>query len=224
MRLAVFWLPILTNALVPVPRRAVSAPRLSAATLKEPITAPPLNEKNEAVTATAAETDRAHGFAEGPSVAAWQKYTPPAEGGIDNLRAAAAKALQSGAKGGDAMRYYGYHLARATFFAGQGAAGVIAYQASASSAPYRGDPATTEPSKGPPRSPAFELPTLVDTMGALFAEAVATYEQDFGEVARTAHKSDSAALARRRDGVGISPPDSVNTTALSLRIKFVKTG
>ena len=80
------------------------------------------------------------------------------------------------------MRYYGYHLARATFFAGQGAAGVIAYQASASSAPYRGDPATTEPSKGPPRSPAFELPTLVDTMGALFAEAVATYEQDFGEV------------------------------------------
>jgi hypothetical protein len=112
----------------------------------------------------------------------WQKYTPPAEGGIDNLRAAAAKALQSGAKGGDAMRYYGYHLARATFFAGQGAAGVIAYQASASSAPYRGDPATTEPSKGPPRSPAFELPTLVDTMGALFAEAVATYEQDFGEV------------------------------------------
>ena len=88
----------------------------------------------------------------------------------------------------------------------------------------RGDPATTEPSKGPPRSPAFELPTLVDTMGALFAEAVATYEQDFGEVARTAHKSDSAALARWRDGVGISPPDSVNTTALSLRIKFVKTG
>ena len=68
MRLALVWLPTLTRALVPVPRRAVSAPRLSAATLKEPITAPPLNEKNEAVTATAAETDRAHGFAEGPSV------------------------------------------------------------------------------------------------------------------------------------------------------------
>ena len=144
---------------------------------------PPHHPSNEAVAPpTAAETDRSHGFTEGPSVAVWQKYTPPAEGGIDNLRAAAAKALQSGAKGGDAMRYYGYHFARATFFAGQGAAGVLAYQASASSAPYRGDPATTEPSKGPPRSPAFELPTLVDTMGALFAEAVATYEQDFGEV------------------------------------------
>ena len=133
MRLVLVWLPTLTRALVPVPRRAVSAPRLSAATLKEPITAPPLNEAVAA--ATAAETDRTHGFAEGPSVRKWQKYTPPAEGGIDNLRAAAAKALQSGAKGGDAMRYYGYHLARATFFAGQGAAGVLAYQASASSAP-----------------------------------------------------------------------------------------
>ena len=184
MRLVVFWLPLLTNALVvPVSKRAV-ATRLSAATLKR-TEAPPLDVKNEAPPvdeATAAETDRTHGFVEGPSVAFWQKYAPPAEGGIDNLRAAAAKALQSGAKGADAMRYYGYHLARATFFAGQGAAGVIAYQASASSAPYRGDPATTEPSKGPPRSPAFELPTLVDTMGALFAEAVATYEQDFGEV------------------------------------------
>ena len=184
MRLVVFWLPILTNALVvPVTKRAV-ATRRSAATLKR-TEAPPLDVKNEAPPvddATAAETDRSHGFAEGPSVAFWQKYAPPAEGGIGNLRAAAAKALQSGAKGADAMRYYGYHLARATFFAGQGAAGVIAYQASASSAPYRGDPATTEPSKGPPRSPAFELPTLVDTMGALFAEAVATYEQDFGEV------------------------------------------
>ena len=137
MRLALVWLPTLTRALVPVPRRAVSAPRRSAATLDR-TEAPPLDEKNEPPPvdqATAAETDRSHGFAEGPSVSFWQKYTPPAEGGIDNLRAAAAKALQSGAKGGDAMRYYGYHLARATFFAGQGAAGVIAYQASASSAP-----------------------------------------------------------------------------------------
>ena len=218
-----FGLLVIASAAALAPRRPPRVtPRLSATVVKEPTIAPPLDEA--VAPPTAAETDRSHGFTEGPSVAAWQKYTPPAEGGIDNLRAAAAKALQSGAKGGDAMRYYGYHLARATFFAGQGAAGVLAYQASASSAPYRGDPATTEPSKGPPRSPAFELPTLVDTMGALFAEAVATYEQDFGEVARTAHKSDSAALARRRDGVGISPPDSVNTTALSLRIKFVKTG
>ena len=137
MRLVVFWLPILTNALVvPVNKRTV-ATRRSAATLKR-TEAPPLDVKNEAPPvddATAAETDRSHGFAEGPSVAFWQKYAPPAEGGIGNLRAAAAKALQSGAKGADAMRYYGYHLARATFFAGQGAAGVIAYQASASSAP-----------------------------------------------------------------------------------------
>ena len=215
-----FGLLVIASAAALAPRRPPAVtPRLSATLVKEPTTAPTIDEA--VAPPTAAETDRSHGFTEGPSVAVWQKYTPPAEGGIDNLRAAAAKALQSGAKGGDAMRYYGYHLARATFFAGQGAAGVLAYQASASSAPYRGDPATTEPSKGPPRSPAFELPTLVDTMGALFAEAVATYEQDFGEVARTAHKSDSAALAH---GVGISPPDSVNTTALSLRIKFVKTG
>ena len=180
---------VIASAAALAPRRPPRVtPRLSATVVREPTTAPPLDEAPTATetdrthASTAAEADRLHGFTEGPSVNFWQKYTPPAEGGIDNLRAAAAKALQSGAKGGDAMRYYGYHLARATFFAGQGAAGVIAYQASASSAPYRGDPATTEPSKGPPRSPAFELPTLVDTMGALFAEAVATYEQDFGEV------------------------------------------
>ena len=176
-----FGLLVVASAAALAPRRPPRVtPRVGATAIKEPTIASPLDEA--VVPATAAETDRSHGFTEGPSVAVWQKYTPPAEGGIDNLRAAAAKALQSGAKGGDAMRYYGYHLARATFFAGQGAAGVLAYQASASSAPYRGDPATTEPSKGPPRSPAFELPTLVDTMGALFAEAVATYEQDFGEV------------------------------------------
>ena len=106
MRLALFWLPTLTKALVPVPRRAVSAARRSAATLdrteappertKEPTTAPPLDEA--VAPPTAAETDRSHGFSEGSSVSFWQKYTPPAEGGIDNLRAAAAKALQSGAK------------------------------------------------------------------------------------------------------------------------------
>ena len=95
MRLVVFWLPILTNALVvPGNKRAV-ATRRSAATLKR-TEAPPLDVKNEAPPvdeATAAETDRSHGFAEGPSVGFWQKYAPPAEGGIDNLRAAAAKAL-----------------------------------------------------------------------------------------------------------------------------------
>lgn len=183
-------LPVLTHALVvPLGRRAV-ATRRSTATL-ETAEAPPLDaaaaptpplEETAAAHLTAAEADRVHGFAEGPSVAFWQAYTPPAEGGINNLRAAATKAIRSGAKSGDALRYYGYHLARATFFAGQGAAGVLAYKASESSATYQGDPATTEPSKEPPRSPAFELPTLVDTMGALFAEAVATYEQDFGEV------------------------------------------
>ena len=125
---------VIASAAALAPRRPPRVtPRLSATAIKEPITAPPLDEA--VAPPTAAETDRSHGFTEGPSVAAWQKYTPPAEGGIENLRAAAAKALQSGAKGGDAMRYYGYHLARATFFAGQGAAGVLAYQASASSAP-----------------------------------------------------------------------------------------
>ena len=192
-----FGLLVIASAAALAPRRPPRVtPRLSATVVKEPTTAPPLDESGRAP--TAAETDRSHGFTEGPSVAVWQKYTPPAEGGIDNLRAAAAKALQSGAKGGDAMRYYGYHLARATFFRSGGKVaapvwkstselGSTPYQASASSAPSHrsrrpGDPATTEPSKGPPRSPAFELPTLVDTMGALFAEAVATYEQDFGEV------------------------------------------
>ena len=125
---------VIASAAALAPRRPPRVtPRLSATVVKEPTTAPPLDEA--VAPPTAAETDRSHGFNEGPSVRVWQKYTPPAEGGIDNLRAAAAKALQSGAKGGDAMRYYGYHLARATFFAGQGAAGVIAYQASASSAP-----------------------------------------------------------------------------------------
>ena len=117
-----FGLLVIASAAALAPRRPPRVtPRLSATVVKEPITAPPLDEAVAPPTAaetdrthasTAAETDRLHGFTEGPSVAAWQKYTPPAEGGIDNLRAAAAKALQSGAKGGDAMRYYGYHLAR----------------------------------------------------------------------------------------------------------------
>ena len=129
-----FGLLVIASAAALAPRRPPRVtPRVSATVVKEPITSPPLDEA--VAPPTAAETDRLHGFTEGPSVRVWQKYTPPAEGGIDNLRAAAAKALQSGAKGGDAMRYYGYHLARATFFAGQGAAGVLAYQASASSAP-----------------------------------------------------------------------------------------
>ena len=78
--------------------------------------------------------DEKHGFKDGPSVAHWRDYKAPASNGLENLRAAAAKGVREAGGSAEALRYWGYHLARATFFAGQAAAGVIAYQATATAA------------------------------------------------------------------------------------------
>ena len=67
-------------------------------------------------------------------MAHWRDYKAPASNGLDNLRAAATKGVREAGGSAEALRYWGYHLARATFFAGQAAAGVIAYQATATAA------------------------------------------------------------------------------------------
>ena len=130
--------------------------------------------------------------------AAWQKYTSPAEGGIDNA-------------GGGGRESSPEHLVQAAtrcatrlpfgagdLFAGQGAAGErLSSERLLGAVPRRaGDGAS--PSNPVWRSPAFELPTLVDTMGALFAEAVATYEQDFGEVQKGTEPGTWSTASRRR--------------------------
>lgn len=132
--------------------------------------------------------DEKHNFAEGPSVAFWQEYKAPASSGLENLREATTKALREAGAGSDAFRYWSYHLARATFFAGQAAAGVVAYQASAAAARSSGDmleqPSEADGEPTVPKMALSDLPTLVDTMGSLYAEAIATWEQDFGEVSK----------------------------------------
>ena len=122
--------------------------------------------------------DSSYGFVEGPSVKYWLEYTAPRSRGLDNLREAASTAIAKARGDRRGVNYWSYHLARSTFFASQAVTGVLAFRAfgSDNSPPAKNLPGETNTLGSQSTS------ELVDTLGYLFAEAVATYSQDWEAV------------------------------------------
>ena len=123
--------------------------------------------------------DSVYAFKEGPSVKYWEDYTAPKSGGLDNLRIAAAQAVKKARGDQRGARYWSYHMARSTFFASQAVTGVLAFRAFGSDTP----PPANNGLPGEAKGLGSQSPSeLVDTLGFLFAEAVATYSQDWEAV------------------------------------------
>ena len=89
----------------------------------------PQTEEDQQSDATVAlPHDNQYSFKNGDSVQYWLDYQPESTDGVENLRNAAARAIRQAGTDARARRYWSYHLARATFFAGQGAAAVLNYR------------------------------------------------------------------------------------------------
>ena len=152
---------------------ARSSALLSTAT--EPDSATTLRDYNVSL----GPDDASKNFEEGPSVSFWKAYNPPESTGVANLRVAASQAIEKARGDGKATQYWSYHLARSTFFASQAVTGVLAFRLSQRGSLAEAPNGLPGESKGlGSQSPA----QLVDTLGVLFAEAVATYSQDWGAV------------------------------------------
>ncbi|GMH67087.1 hypothetical protein TrST_g534 [Triparma strigata] len=191
VRSITFLLPALALSFSPppLPRRSVhqlvlSRPNLLFSTIEEA-------QQSDATVAL--PHDEQYSFKMGKSVQYWLDYQPESTDGAENLRNAAARAIQQAGTDARARRYWSYHLARATFFAGQGAAAVLNYRLFDSS---KSDSSSTPSSSssydlnlldnddGNDDAPETPLATggfdvLFNFIGSIFPEAVATWEQDW---------------------------------------------
>jgi len=137
-------------------------------------------ESAQSTTFTSTPNDDAYDFAVGPSVRYWTDYQPASTDGIENLRNAAAKAVGKASADPRAFQYWTYHLARATFFAGQGAAAVLNYRLTDSTSSSSSGLNVLDAPKNPITSGGPNV--LLDFVGSIFPEAISTWEQDWEQI------------------------------------------
>ena len=152
-------------------------------------------QRQQSDTTVALPHDEQYSFKNGDSVQYWSDYLPESTEGGENLRNAAARAIQQAGADVRAARYWSYHLARATFFAGQGALAVFNYRLLDSS---KSDSKSESSSSydlnvldgngndngNAPKSPITTggIDALFNFLGSIFPEAVATWEQDWAAI------------------------------------------
>ena len=125
---------------------------------------------------TPADSDREH-FRENPSVALWSEWG--FDGTPEGARALFTECVSSARTPRDAA-YWAYHVARSSWFLGQGAAGIIASSLGGLGGPSGG---------GAPLAGDGSLRSGVAAGSRLMAEALQTYRQDLAHINAGTYKA-----------------------------------